>query len=93
LAEYWYNTSLHSALGKSPFEVLYGHSPKHFGISDEVVSPVKDVANLMNERETMLRSVRQHLIRAQQRMKHQADKHRSQRNFAIGDQVFLRLQP
>jgi hypothetical protein len=26
-------------------------------------------------------------------MKHQADKHRSQRNFAIGDQVFLRLQP
>jgi hypothetical protein len=93
LAEYWYNTSLHSALGKSPFEVLYGHSPKHFGISDEVVSPVQDVATLMNERETMLRSVRQHLLRAQQRMKHQADKRRSKRSFNIGDQVFLRLQP
>jgi len=93
LAEYWYNTSLHSALGKSPFEVLYGHSPKHFGISDAVVSPVQDVATLMNERETMLRSVHQHLLRAQQRMKHQADKHRSERNFAISDQVFLRLQP
>jgi hypothetical protein len=33
LAEFWYNTTPHSAHGKTPFEVLYGHPPRHFGIS------------------------------------------------------------
>lgn len=32
LAEHWYNSSWHSALGFSPFEILYRYSPKHFGI-------------------------------------------------------------
>jgi hypothetical protein len=32
LAEYWYNTTFHSALGLTPFEALYGYPPRHFGI-------------------------------------------------------------
>lgn len=37
--------------------------------------------------------VKQHLPRAQERMKRQADKHRSERNFSVGDMVYLNLQP
>ena len=37
--------------------------------------------------------LRQHLLRAQQRMKKQADRHRTERSFAVGDEVFLKLQP
>lgn len=35
----------------------------------------------------------QQLKRAQDRMKHQADKRRTDREFQVGDMVFLRLQP
>jgi hypothetical protein len=37
--------------------------------------------------------IKQHLSRAQVRMKQQADKHRSERQFAVGDKVFVKLQP
>jgi hypothetical protein len=93
LCEFWFNTNWHSSLGKSPFELLYGRQPCYFGITATSTIAPADVQVWLRERELIIASVRQHLLRMQQRMKVQADKHRRERVFAIGDKVFLRLQP
>lgn len=45
VAEYWYNTSFQESLGRSPFEVLYGFAPRHFGIVPEHATPNLEVAD------------------------------------------------
>jgi hypothetical protein len=72
---------------------LYGHSPKHFGISSDQQLHSEDLEQWLTERNLLNDLLQHHLHRAQQRMKHQADKHRSEREFAVGDMVYLRLQP
>ena len=93
LAEFWYNTSTHSALGRSPFEVLYGFPPRLLSVNLDDVAPVPELHKWMADRELMHTVVKQHLLRAQARMKRQADRGRSERHFTVGDMVFLKLQP
>lgn len=57
------------------------------------VTPVTDVHEWLEERQVMIDLLKQHLSRAQHRMKVQADRKRSDRIFSVGDQVFLKLQP
>jgi len=93
LAEYWYNTSFHSSLGQSPFLVLYGHEPRHFGIDISQACKYSDLQGWLEERSLMQSLVRQHLIRAQHKMKNQADRHRTPISFQPGDSVYLKAQP
>jgi hypothetical protein len=93
LAEFWYNTSFHSALHHSPFEVLYGVLPRHFGLEPSMASSVPELSQWLEERAVMHELVKRHLLHAQARMKRQADKNRSERSFSVGDWVYLKLQP
>lgn len=93
LAEWWYNTSLHSSKGMTPFEAVYGIAPPrllsyilgttHVQAVDKQLKSHKQIATLLKENPDA----------ARQRMKRQADLHRPERSFQTVEWVYLRLQP
>lgn len=93
LAEWWYNTTYHSAIKCTPFEVIYGQPPPtHLPyLPGESSSAVVDRS--MQKREEIINMLKFHLLRAQNRMKQSADSRRSHREFKVGDHVYLKLQP
>lgn len=93
MAEWWYNTTFHSAIQATPYEVVYGQPPPlHLPYCPQ--STVVDaVDRSFVAREEMINKLQGNLARAQARMKTLADKHRSDREFQVGDWVFLKLQP
>ncbi|OWM70560.1 hypothetical protein CDL15_Pgr014233 [Punica granatum] len=93
MAEWWYNTTYHSSTGMTPFEGLYGFQPPIHMPYFPNDSAVAAVDIYMRDREGMIQTLKHHLQRAQSRMKLQADKKRTYREFSIGDMVFLKLQP
>jgi hypothetical protein len=58
MAEYWYNISSHSALGRSPFEVLYGFPPWHLGVPSAAVA-LPELSRWLEERELMHQLVKE----------------------------------
>jgi hypothetical protein len=93
LAEWWYNTSYHTTTRMTPFEAVYGQKPPSVLSYLPGVSKVQAVDQTLTVREAILRTLKENLVMAHNRMKQQADQGRSECQFAEGDQVFLRLQP
>lgn len=93
LAEFWYNTTFHSAIETTPFEALYGYPPPVHIPYFKGESAVHDVDTSLVTRDAMMEVLKHHLGRAQRRMKSQHDKHRSERKFSVDDWVYLKLQP
>jgi hypothetical protein len=93
LAEFWYNSNYHTALGCSPFRALYGYDPQvGVMIPTSPADPVP-AEQMSADRDEHLARLKNHLAAAQNRMKIQADRKRSDRQFQVGDQVLLKLQP
>nr|XP_027120644.1 uncharacterized protein LOC113737648 [Coffea arabica]XP_027120649.1 uncharacterized protein LOC113737653 [Coffea arabica] len=76
----------------TPFQALYGYKPPQLSLNtgDTQVAAVEDWIKEKVNWNTLLR---ENLLQAQNRMKQFADKHRTDRSFAEGDCVYLKLQP
>ncbi|KAJ0890196.1 putative nucleotidyltransferase, Ribonuclease H [Helianthus annuus] len=93
LAEWWYNTTWHSAIRMSPFKALYGMDPPIHLPYIPNSTTIDTLDTWLNTRDSMIATLKQSLERARNRMKQFADLKRSERSFEVGDWVFLKLQP
>jgi hypothetical protein len=91
--KFCYNTSLHSSLGYTPFQVVYGREPPTLLSYVPGTSKVATVEQLLIDRDAIAKEAREHLKEAQARMKRNYDQHHQEREFNVGDWVYLRLQP
>ena len=92
-AEYWYNTSHHSSLNTSPFEIMYGRPPPTLHPYDVGVAQNEEVEREMKAREEALSKAKRKLEKAQERMKKRYDERRREEMFEPGEYVYLKLQP
>jgi hypothetical protein len=93
MAEWWYNTSHHTAIKMSLFQALYGFPPP---MINEIALPGPEdteARDFLQEKQQILDILKVNLAQAQSRMKKHADKKRTERVFSVGDMVYLKMQP
>ncbi|KAI5410675.1 hypothetical protein KIW84_055987 [Lathyrus oleraceus] len=91
--EFWYNTNYHASLKSTPFEALYGRRPPVLVRGDVHLSAVEEVNKLTAERKEMIRKMKEQLLKAQDQMRVQANKHRREVDYQVGDKVYLKIKP
>jgi transposase InsO family protein len=92
-AEYWYNTTLQTSIGMTPFRALYGRDPPTLARYNPQGSDPPALQEELLARDNILQQLKSDMERAQQYMKKQADKHRLDITFQVGDLVLVKLQP
>lgn len=93
MAEYWYNTSFHSSLQKTPFEAMYGYPPPCIGENILPDSISAEAQEFFQDRDNRMQQLKANLTAAQARMNKYANQKRTERTFQEGDMVYLKMQP
>lgn len=93
LAEWWYNTSYHCSIKTTPFQALYGYPPPQLPLGCPPKSQIEAVNQVMKDRHDAIQQLKNNLAKARDRMKKYADTNRTEREFEVGDWVYLKLQP
>jgi hypothetical protein len=83
--EYCYNTSYHSALHTTPFEVVYRRPPPVMLPFDPGMAWTEAAGDLLRTCDDILAEARQRLLQAQQLAKKYYDAHHCEAEFAEGD--------
>jgi predicted small metal-binding protein len=81
------------SIGMTPFRALYNYDPLSFVeiAFGDIRAPM--VQDWVQQSQDILRELKDHLQRAHNQQKIQADKDKVERTFEVGDLVYLRLQP
>jgi hypothetical protein len=77
----------------TPYEAFYGVPPPRLLSYVSGTTGVEAVDEVLRNREQIIRLLQHNIKQAQQRMKKYADLHRSEQEFEVAQEVYLRLQP
>lgn len=92
-AEWCFNTFFHTSTRFTLCEVVYGYPRPHITLYEESSARTDSVEESLLDRDKILVVLKSNLGMAQNRMKVQANKKISERQFEISDWVYLRLVP
>ena len=92
LVEFAYNKGQQASLEMSPYKALYGRRCRTPVTWDNPVNKVVLGPELLKEMEQEVLNIRKKLKAAQDKQKSYADKHRVNREFSVGDHVYLRVR-
>jgi hypothetical protein len=90
-AEFCYNSSYHSALKATPFQVVYGRSPPPIPPYQLGTAKTETVDTMLSKHDEFLREVQTRLTQAQEYARQYYDTHHRDLEFQQGAWVWLRL--